>query len=397
VTLESPAAARRGTGTLPGWRGVAAPIACVSAVGIGLSLMIPLSSLLLEERGVSNRAIGLVTATAGLSTLLVAPYSAALARRMGTTRLLLAAILLASAGFAALYWAGPLWQWLGLRFLSGIGLAILFIVSEFWINAVAPDRQRGLVMGLYATVLSLGFAVGPLALAATGTQGFLPFAVGAGLMLLGAVPALLGSGEAPVVGKPAGRGFVSFLFAAPSATLAGFIYGAGEAAVFSFLPLFGLRTGFGTADAALLVTLVALGNVVLQIPLGLLSDRTSRPAVLLGCALTGLLGAALMPLIGNNLWLAAAVLVPWGGVVAGLYTVGLTHLGSRFSGAELANANAAFVTLYSLGMLVGPTGAGLAMDAAPVLGLPLALGAMFLVYIAVVAWRMRATRRAALP
>ncbi len=43
-----------------------------------------------------------------------------------------------------------------------------------------------------------------------------------------------------------------------------------------------------------------------------------------------------------------------GGVVAGLYTVGLAHLGSRLGGADLAAANAAFIFCYSLGMLVGP-------------------------------------------
>ena len=39
------------------------------------------------------------------------------------------------------------------------------------------------------------------------------------------------------------------------------------------------------ADAALLLTMIGLGNVMLQIPLGMLSDRIGdRRHLLLGCA-----------------------------------------------------------------------------------------------------------------
>uniref|UniRef100_UPI0013D393F4 MFS transporter n=1 Tax=Klebsiella pneumoniae TaxID=573 RepID=UPI0013D393F4 len=55
----------------------------------------------------------------------------------------------------------PLWAWFPLRFVFGASLAVLFVLSEYWINAVAPEARRGLVLGIYATALSLGFAAGP--------------------------------------------------------------------------------------------------------------------------------------------------------------------------------------------------------------------------------------------
>ena len=48
----------------------------------------------------------------------------------------------------------------------------------------------------------------------------------------------------------------------------------------------------------------------------------------------------------------------WGGSVAGLYTVGLSHLGSRLSGSDLAAANAAFVFCYAVGTVAGPQAIG---------------------------------------
>ncbi len=82
------------------------------------------------------------------------------------------------------------------------------------------------------------------------------------------------------------------------------------------------------------------------------------------------------------------LLMVLGGLVAGLYTVGLAHLGSRFRGADLAQANAAFVVFYSIGLIVGPPLGGAGMDLWPPHGLPATLAVMFLIYVAVVLARM---------
>src|SRR5690606_29388311 len=134
---------------------------------------------------------------------------------------------------------------------------------------------------------------------------------------------------------------------------------------FALFPVYGARIGYSEADAALLLTAVGLGNVLLQIPLGVLSDRMrDRRHLLVACAIVGLAGVLVLPSISESWRLSAAVLFLWGGVVAGLYTVGLAHLGSRLSGRDLASANAAFVLCYGIGMLVGPQAIGIGMDIA---------------------------------
>ncbi len=84
-----------------------------------------------------------------------------------------------------------------------------------------------------------------------------------------------------------------------------------------------------------------------------------------------------------------AVLFVWGGSTGALYTVGLAHLGARFAGADLASANAAFVLLYNVGLVIGPPVAGGGMDALPPHGFPLSLAAFFALYVAIVLWRLR--------
>jgi MFS family permease len=78
------------------------------------------------------------------------------------------------------------------------------------------------------------------------------------------------------------------------------------------------------------------------------------------------------------------LLVIWGGIVGSLYAVGLAHLGSRYSGPDLASANAAFVMLYSLGMLGGPPIAGLGMDLISPNGFFFSIAGLLVVYLGLV-------------
>jgi MFS family permease len=140
--------------------------------------------------------------------------------------------------------------------------------------------------------------------------------------------------------------------------------------------------------AALLLTAAMLGNVAFQIPLGWLSDHTDRRLVLAGCGTVGTLGALAMMAVPPGPLLLALVFV-WGGIVAALYTVGLAHLGSRYQGADLAAANAAFIMLYSVGFTLGPPGLGAAMDAWNPWGFPAALAVVLGLYTLVAAARLR--------
>ncbi len=78
----------------------------------------------------------------------------------------------------------------------------------------------------------------------------------------------------------------------------------------------------------------------------------------------------------------AAVLLFFGGCVAGLYTVGLSHLGSRLTGADLAAANAAFIFCYAVGTVAGPQAIGAAIDISGNNGFAWAIAGFFGLYTA---------------
>ncbi|MCA0425232.1 MAG: MFS transporter, partial [Proteobacteria bacterium] len=278
-------------------RAILAAILTISAVGTGLSLMLPLLSLELERMGASSTLNGLNTAVGGLANVLIAPLVPVLARRLGQKLFVATALAVLIGSVLAFRLMPNIPVWFVLRFTFGGAIGALFVISEFWIAASAPEDRRGLIMGIYATVLALGFAAGPAALALVGTVGWRPYLACAGLITAALVPLWLVPGRLPAIDDGAHPKVLLLVKAAPIATLAALVFGALESAAFSQLPVFGLRSGLAETSAALLVTWAALGNLAFQIPIGWLSDRVDRRFVLCGCAGLGGLGCLIMLLI----------------------------------------------------------------------------------------------------
>jgi MFS family permease len=372
---------------------LASAVASVTIVGIGLSLTMTLLALRLAGQGYSAHAIGLNPIAGGFAVLAGAAFVPALARRVNIKPLLLLALLIAGLSLLSFALTNDYWAWLAIRAVFSGALSILFVTSEYWINAIAPPRQRGFVLGFYATSLAAGFAAGPLILGFAGTAGATPFVVAIGLFSLAALPIVLWSGNAPEIRSAPRLPLLGFLTSLPVATLAGSLHGAIETASLGLLPVYALRGGLSPETGALFVTLFALGNILFQLPIGFVSDQMNRGKLLLSLGVFGLCGAIALALAGpSRLVLFCGLLVIWGGSVGSLYAVGLAHLGSRYCGPDLASANAAFIMLYSLGMLGGPPIAGFAMDLVPPNGFFFSIAALLALYLGLVCGRSRVRR-----
>jgi MFS family permease len=324
----------------------------------------------------------------------VTPFVPRLAARFGTSRILAVSIL-SSALVLPFFWlieSFPLW--FPLRFIAGAGIGGAFVLSEFWIAGAAPAARRGLVMGIYATVFSVGLALGPAILTLTGTEGFLPFGVGAAIMAAAALPVMVAPVASPRLDDHPSGGFLRFLTVAPAATAASLVFGLAESSSFALLPVYGTHVGHPAGQVILFASAVTIGNVLLQLPLGVLSDRMDRRRLLLLLAVIGFAGAALLPFIIADFADAMILLFLWGGCIGGLYTVGLAHLAQRFTGADLAAANSAFLFSYSGGVLIGPALLGFAIEAYDPHGFALALAGVFLSYVVLVTARIAWVRRA---
>jgi MFS family permease len=364
VTVSSP---NRSGGTAAT---LAAVIASITIVGTVTGFCYPLLALVLERQGVDARLIGLNSAIQFGSILLVGPLVPRVVRAVGARRSMLLAIALACAVLLLFPTFPNVYAWFPLRFLLGAAIGVLFIVSEAAINRLAEERRRGLVIGIYSAVLAAGFAFGAGLVSAVGTNGHVPFLLCTVLVAAAALPLAFAPGFGRTRGtaadgkdEGAASGVSACLRSAPSVMFAAFVFGFSDGALFTFLPIYGLSLGLAEGGAALLVSILICGSIVLGPPLGLLADRTDRMFLLIVSALASAVAGLAVPLIGSAdaaLWLA---LFLWGGGIGGIYLLGLTLIGQRFATHDLAAANTAFIMMYSVGSIAGPAAGGWAAQA----------------------------------
>ncbi len=341
---------------------LAAAIAAISLVGVGLSVTIPLLSLRMKAAGYDASTIGLQTASGGAATLLLSPFVPWLAARLGMRRLMLLAVALSMLCLLGFDLVTNIAFWWPLRLAIGCALTCLFVASEFWINAAAPPERRGLIMGLYTTVLAAGFALGPALLLVTGTRGHAPFVVAMVIFMTASIPLLLFGARAPIPEAASGGDYWSVVRAVPAAAFAALAFGMVETAAIALLPVYAVARHQSGETGALYVSFYATGILLLQIPIGLLSDRFDRQRILLLTCIACALAAWLMPAFADHGLLFALLLIGWGGAVSALYPVALALLGACVAPERLAAANAVIVMFYATGMMAGPVVMGKTMD-----------------------------------
>ena len=371
-----------------------------SSLGVGLifGFQPSLIAIALSRTGSSALAIGAVTAASLIAVILCGPLYPRLIGQLGLKRSVIIGIATGAVVLAFMPAASGVAPWMGFRFVTGCVLGLSWIGSEIWLNTVSSDAERGTVMGVYGTVFSVGIVGGPILLEFTGTEGWRPFLVGAVCLLATLVPVMmLKENQAGEGTRTPPVNLVRALRVAPLVMLAAVVAGLVESADLALLPLFGLHAGMHEQAALSLVTVFMAGNVVLQMPIGLVADRLGRRAVLAGCAVASALGPLILPLCLDAPGWLGLLLFLWGGTLYAFYSQGIALLGEQFPAAELAAANTVFVMVYCAGGVIGPSLGGFAMDRWPQTGLPAMLSAaplLLLAGLAIRAARARAAKRA---
>ena len=353
-------------------------IAALSVVSMTSSLVWPILAESLSNRGYSETEISISAAVQFAGIVIVSLVATRFIPVLGILGSLGVGLVLVAIALIGL----PIWRdytaWCVLRFLLGVGNALLFTAGDTWINQILDDRVRGRWMGVYTTVGMAGWAVGPLVGANLDPETAWPFMIGLSSVLITSVlllPTRRITYTFPVEDRAhsgIGRLMIVFL-AAPTVLLSSAMFGILEGGLQSFAHLYTMdvlgdefrQTGYGV------IWVGSVGAIFFQYPVGWLADRVHRGWLLVACVFV--IAACLTPLPwllhgGTGPWwtgpglLLWSIIVLWGGAMGAVFTVGLTLLGQRFRSVDLVAANAVFSLLFGLGGMVGPLMVGMSME-----------------------------------
>ena len=377
--------ARLVMGGQTGIASITALIFAAALVGFATNLSMHLLNLRMQATGVSSSGIGLSVAIQALGIIVAAPLTRHVIAHCGIRLTVLSGAVLSSSAFFAFLFITDIFAWNFMRFIFGIGLALLFTASESLIISRADGTNRGRIVGWYATALATGTTAGPLLVTMVGIHGSTPLLWGALLFWLPIAPiiACLKRGEelAPVVRSST---FTTLGFA-PIAFVSAFVFGVADNGGMAMLSVYSVMSGYDYMNAATLAVFATVGAIVLQIPLGCACNKQDPRVILILCGVGSIYLLALLPDVMGIKPIAFGVAFGLGGLLEGLYTLGLLCIAKYYRGVGISTANGYFVSICGLGELAGPLATGTSMEHLGTQGFvlsPMAILALYIVSIA---------------
>lgn len=270
--------------------------------------------------------------------------------------------------------------WIMLRAIHGACFAGLLIVTESWLNIATERNSRGRVLAIYGIVVYGAWAASQPLLSLSPPSGFVLFCLVSICLSLALVPITLMRAVGPGVVE-AGRASIRRLFTiSPVAIVGAFAIGLVTSAFFGMAPTFAQRTGMDDGEIAAFLSVTLIGALLLQWPLGWLSDSVDRRLVILGAAL-GICVSALGLAWNTDGGMTSLLLLSFslGAFALPAYSLCLAHANDGVDAAEVVSVSSGLILIFGLGSTAGPFTASLVMEAMGPGGLFLFMAAVALV------------------
>jgi MFS family permease len=261
--------------------------------------------------------------------------------------------LVAAATVAMPLLIGPL-PWLILRAVVGFGCAGLFTATESWLNAKAEPAKRGQVFSAYMFGTFAALALGQLFIARARIEAVTPFNAIAALFALALVIVTTTRAEPPRQSASTPLPFVHLFRAAPVAVVGCVVSGLLGATFYSLVPVWMQDEGIGRVTIAIFMLAAVLGGLVFQIPVGRLSDRFDRRHLLslLSLSFAGIATVLVNLPHSRPVVLPAAALL--GGFMSTLYPVCVANAHDRMPSDRVVAVSGKLILISGLGSVVGP-------------------------------------------
>ncbi|PIV77847.1 MAG: MFS transporter [Rhodobacteraceae bacterium CG17_big_fil_post_rev_8_21_14_2_50_63_15] len=285
------------------------------------------------------------------------------------------------------------WAWAVGRVLIGFCFSGVYVTAESWLNNAATNETRGKALSLYMIVQMIGIVSAQGLMVLADPSGYVLFVIPSVLVSLAFAPILLSVSPTPAFGSTKPLTLKQIMKISPLGCVGMLLTGGVFAAQFGMSAVYGAEAGLSVGQISAFVASFYVAAMLVQYPLGWLSDRMDRRKLIAGVSLVTGGGAMIGMLFGDNYWmlLTAAFLV--GGSSNPLYSLLIAYTNDFLEHDDMAAAAGGMVFINGLGAIAGPLMVGWMMS-------QIGTGGFFL-YIAVLMFAMvlyalyRMTQRAA--
>lgn len=283
-------------------------------------------------------------------------------RRVGHVRVFAALGSLVSAClilYAA--WTNP-YFWFLLRIIVGFCFSGIYVVAESWLNDSSSNETRGQTLSAYLIVQMMGIVLAQAVLNFADPSGYMLFIIISVVVSLSFAPILLSVSPAPQF-QTSKRMTLSQLWSiSPLGVVGQFFLGAIFAALFGMASVYGTERGLTVKDISLFVAAIYFGGMILQYPIGWVSDRMDRRVLIFIVCSIGTFFSFAANLSDSFIWLIIVAFII-GGVSNPLYSLYIAYTNDYLGHDDMASASGGLIFLTGIGAIFGPSIVGWLLDA----------------------------------
>ncbi len=276
-----------------------------------------------------------------------------LIRRVGHVRVFAALASFISA-VMILYpaFADPIPWFIG-RVIIGFCFSGVYVTAESWLNNAADNENRGKALSAYMIMMMVGIVSSQALLLVGDPSGYEQFVIASVLISISFAPILLSISPTPAFDTTHPMSLKELFRITPLGCVGMFLLGGVFASMFGMSSVYASRAGLGLAQISTFVATFYIGALVLQYPLGWISDRMDRRLLIIIVSAIGAVGAVIGMLLGGNYYLLLGAAFLIGGMSNPLYSLLIAHSNDYLDHDDMAAASGGLVFINGLGAIAG--------------------------------------------
>jgi MFS family permease len=284
------------------------------------------------------------------------------------------------------------WAWTLLRVIIGFCFSGVYVTAESWLNNAATNETRGQALSLYMIVQMAGIVAAQGLLTLGDPSGFILFIIPSVLVSISFAPILLSVSPTPPFETTKPMSIRALYHVSPLGCVGAFLLGGVYSALFGMAAVYGTQSGLSVAQISAFVAAIYVGGLLMQFPIGWMSDRMDRRQLILGTAVLGCIGALAGLMFESRFSVLLGAMFVVGGTSNPLYALIIAYTNDFLEHEDMAAASGGMIFLNGVGAVAGPLITGWIMGYAGPSGFFLFLAALLGSLAAYAAYRMTQRR-----